>query len=92
MDVHEWHCNTEIKESATDKKFNSDIPDVYLNDLETGTQGVDKKYSRLSFVCYLREKLRQCKDSQTRKYFKTIGFNPKTMRLTRKKRTVTESE
>jgi hypothetical protein len=85
MDVHEWHCNTEIKESETDKKFNSEIPDVYLNDLETGTQGVDKKYSRLSFVCYLREKLVKCKASESMPYYKRIGYDPKKETLTKPK-------
>ena len=92
MDVHEWHCNTELVETEADKKANKDLPRIHKEDAETGTMGSEKVFSRVSFVCYLREKLRQCKDSQTRKYFKTIGFNPKTMRLTRKKRTVTESE
>jgi hypothetical protein len=92
MDVHEWHCNTELVETEADKKANKELPRIHKEDAETGTMGSEKSFSRVSFVCYLREKLRQCKDSQTRKYFKTIGFNPKTMRLTRKKRTVTESE
>ena len=92
MDVHEWHCNTELVETEADKKANKELPRIHKEDAETGTMGSEKAFSRVSFYCYLREKLRQCKDSQTRKYFKTIGFNPKTMRLTRKKRTVTESE
>ena len=92
MDVHEWHCNTELVETEADKKANTELPRIHKEDMETGTMGSEKPFSRVSFVCYLREKLRQCKDSHTRKYFKTIGFNPKTMRLTRKKRTVTESE
>lgn len=85
MDVHEWHCNTEIRESPSDKKFNTDIPEIYLNDKETGTQGVDKKYSRLSFVCYLREKLIKCNPKESSTYYKRIGYNPIKGTLTRKK-------
>jgi hypothetical protein len=92
MDVHEWHCNTELIETEADKKANKDLPKIHKDDIETGTLGSDKAFSRVSFVCYLREKLRKCNDSHTRKYFKKIGLNPTTMRLTRKKRTVTESE
>ena len=85
MDVHEWHCNTEMRESTSDKKFNTDIPEVYLNDKETGTQGVDKKYSRLSFVCYLREKLIKCNPKESMTYYNRIGYNPIKGTLTRKK-------
>ena len=92
MDVHEWHCNTELVETEADKKANKDLPRIHKDDAETGTLGSDKGFSRVSFVCYLREKLRKCNDSHTRKHFKKIGLNPTTMRLTRKKRTATESE
>ena len=37
MDVHKYHCNTQIKP-------------------------ITKDYSRLSLVCYLREKMVRCKD------------------------------
>jgi hypothetical protein len=91
MDVHQWHCNTEMIETAEDKKANKGLPRIHKDDLETGTLGADKPFSRVSFVCYLREKLRQCKDNETRKYFKEIGFDAKTKRFksnpaTRKKK------
>ena len=85
MDVHEWHCNTDMKEGADDKKFNSSIPEVYVNDKETGTQGIEKLYSRISFVCYLREKLAECKAKESLPYYKRIGYNPTTGILTKKK-------
>lgn len=85
MDVHEWHCNTEIIESPSNKKYNKDLPVIYLNDVETGTQGVDKKYSRLSFVCYLREKLVKCNAKDSMPYYKRIGYNPIRGTLTRKR-------
>ena len=81
MDVHEWHCNTEMRETEEDKAFNKKLPSVYLNNTETGTQGIDKPYSRLSFVCYLREKLVKCKATESLQYYKRIGYNPKTQTL-----------
>jgi hypothetical protein len=90
MDVHQWHCNTELYETKEDKEFNKTLPRIHKDDIETGTLGADKPFDRISFVCYLREKLRQCKINETRKFFKKIGFNPNKMTLnsaaTRKKR------
>jgi hypothetical protein len=88
MNVHEWHCNTEIHESASDKAFNKALPEVYKNDVETGTQGVDKLYSRLSFVCYLRENLIHCKPKDSEPYYKKIGYDSKRCTLTRKKKKI----
>ena len=90
MDVHQWHCNTELYETPEDKKDNKGLPRIHKDDVETGTMGSERPFSRVSFVCYLREKLRKCDNNKTRKYFKLIGFNPTTMKLnsasTRKKR------
>ena len=55
-----------------------------MNNKETGTQGVDKKYSRLSFVCYLREKLVDCNPKESTPYYKKIGYDPKKGTLTPK--------
>ena len=78
MNVHEFHCNTEITETSAQKKHNKALPKLYLNDASTGTLGGDKDYTRISFVCYLREKLIHCKKSETRKYYKKIKFDEKT--------------
>lgn len=92
MDVHEWHCNTKLYETDADKKENESLPKIHKDDPETGTLGSDKPFSRVSFVCYLREKLRKCNNSETRKYFKKIGFDSKSSRFTRKKRTTAQTE
>ena len=92
MDVHEWHCNTELTESAEDKKYNMSLKDVYRNDKETGTQGIEKLFSRVSFVCYLREKLEGCKEKDSLPYYKRIGYNPKTMTLDKKDKTQTRKK
>jgi hypothetical protein len=76
MDVHEWHCNTEMYEDAADKKFNKALPMIHNNATDTGTMGVEKPFTRISFVCYLREKLRGCKVGETEAYYKRINFNP----------------
>jgi len=76
MDVHEWHCNTEMYETAEDKEFNKKLPKIYFDDPSTGTLGGEKPFTRISFVCYLREKLRGCKESETKKYYKSIDFDP----------------
>lgn len=75
MDVHQWHCNTELTETAEQKKKNNALPDIYKDNPTTGTLGSNKGYSRISFVCYLREKLALCKESETRKYYKRIQFD-----------------
>ena len=57
MDVHQWHSNTEIYETDEDKKYNESIPKAYNDNVEVGTIGIDKLYTRLTFVCYLRKPL-----------------------------------
>jgi hypothetical protein len=75
-----------MHETAEDKKYNKALPEVYNNDKETGTQGIDKLYSRLSFVCYLRENLIKCNAKDSTPYYKRIGYDPKKSTLTRKKK------
>lgn len=86
MDVHEWHCNTEMYETAEDKAFNKRLPKIYFDDPSTGTLGGEKPFTRISFVCYLREKIRGCKEAETRKYYKSIDFHPEKGPNTRKKK------
>ena len=60
MDVHEWHCNTPIYETEGDKKKNAKIKPDYAQHSERGVDGENKRYARLSFVCYVREKIIEC--------------------------------
>ena len=85
MDVHQWHCNTELYETEEDKKVNKDLPRIHKDKVETGTLCAEKPFSRVSFVCYLREKLRECNNAETKNYFKEIGFNPTKMTLDKSK-------
>ena len=45
-----------------DKKYNEAIPKVYKDNPAVGTAGLYELYTRISFVCYLREKLVNCPD------------------------------
>ena len=62
MDVHQWHSNTEMYETEEDKLYNQTITSDFKDNPEVGTAGLYKKYTRISFVCYLREKILQCPD------------------------------
>jgi hypothetical protein len=75
MDVHEWHCNTELTETAAQAKKNKELPKIYMDNVETGTFNSDKLFTRISFVCYLREKLIECVEKDTVAYNKKIGLD-----------------
>ena len=64
MDVHEWHTNTPIYETPEDKEYNNQLEDVFKDNPDVGTVGIYEKYTRLTFVCYLREKISHCPDKQ----------------------------
>ena len=68
MDVHEWHCNSELYETKEDKDYNKKLPKVFKDNPEVGTVGLDKDYTRLSFVCYLREKIIKCPNRIDKRY------------------------
>lgn len=73
MDVHEWHCNAELYETAEDKAYNKKLPKVFKDNPEVGTAGLDKDYTRLSFVCYLREKIITCPKKIDKRYLGKSG-------------------
>jgi hypothetical protein len=74
-----------MREEAGDAAFNKGLPRIHTDSEETGTLGAEKPFTRISFVCYLREKLRGCKMSETQAYYDRIKFDPeKGKALTRK--------
>lgn len=75
MDVHQWHSNTAIVETQEDKIFNNKMDKVFNDNPEVGTVGLDKNYTRLTFVCYLREKILNCPDSIDPRFLKESGHN-----------------
>ena len=64
MDVHQWHSNTPIYETEEDKAYNETLEQDYHDNPEVGTEGLYTNYTRLSFVCYLREKIAKCPNKQ----------------------------
>ena len=60
-DVHQYHGNTELYESEEDKKYNDENPQTtYKDNLKVGILGLNNRFTRLSFVCYLREDIINC--------------------------------
>ena len=57
-----WHTNTPIVETEEDKAFNETLEPAFNDNPEVGTVGIYEKYTRLTFVCYLREKISKCPD------------------------------
>ena len=60
MDVHQWHSNTPLYETEEDKEFNMKLDPDFKDNPAVGTEGLYQNYTRLSFVCYLREKISKC--------------------------------
>jgi hypothetical protein len=77
MDVREFHCNNGIHETKEDAAYNKTLPDIRTRDPTTGVIGSQERYQRLSFVCYFREKLLDCKEKDTHDYYQKIDFNLK---------------
>ena len=62
-DVHNYHGNTELWENEEDKAYNDQMEDIFKDNLEVGVLGLNNRYCRLSFVCYLREDLQKCDEN-----------------------------
>ena len=75
MDVHQWHCNTPIYETEDDKKYNESIEPAFKDNPEVGTAGIYEKYTRISFVCYLREKIASCPDNIDPRFLTKSGHS-----------------
>jgi len=77
MDVHQWHCNTPIYETEEDKKFNESLEPAFKDNPKVGTVGIYENYTRISFVCYLREKIANCpgKDEINPQYLTKSGHS-----------------
>ena len=73
MDVHQWHSNTPMYETDEDKEYNKSLPKVYKDNPDVGTAGIYELYTRLSFVCYLREKILNCPDTIDPEYLNGIS-------------------
>ena len=77
MDVHKWHSNTKLYETEEDKEFNSTLKSEFKDNPDIGTAGIYEKYTRLSFVCYLREKIIKCDNDNPVQSFLTSSTKRK---------------
>ena len=75
MDVHQWHSNTKIYETQEDKQYNETLEPAFKDNPEVGTVGIYEKYTRLTFVCYLREKISNCPDEVPEEFLKASGHS-----------------
>jgi hypothetical protein len=75
MDVHQWHCNTPIYETDEDKSYNQSLEPVFKDNPDVGTSGIYEKYTRISFVCYLREKILSCPDEIDPRFLTKSGHS-----------------
>ena len=75
MDVHQWHSNTKIYETEEDRIFNEKLEPAFKDNPEVGTVGIYEKYTRLTFVCYLREKIVNCPDEVPEEFLKASGHS-----------------
>ncbi len=63
MDVHQWHANTPLYETEDDQRSNALLTPPFKDNPKVGTAGLYTPYTRISFVCYLREKIATCPDT-----------------------------
>jgi len=75
MDVHQWHANTPLYETEEDKKLNEKLEPAFKDNPEVGTAGIYEKYTRISFVCYLREKIITCDDKIDPRFLTKSGHS-----------------
>jgi len=73
MDVHQWHANTPLYETEEDKHENASIASDFKDNPAVGTAGLYQDYTRISFVCYLREKIATCSDNVDPRYLTKSG-------------------
>jgi len=60
-DVHQFHCNTELWTTPEQDEYNKfNCPSFKKINKETGVAGLEHDFTRMSFVCYLREKMINC--------------------------------
>jgi hypothetical protein len=75
MDVHQWHANTPLYETEEDKTYNDTIISDFKDNPKVGTAGLYHKYTRISFVCYLREKMARCPDTIDPRFLTKSGHS-----------------
>ena len=59
-DVHQYHANTELYTTEEQDLCNLISGKTIKENIKVGTAGIDYNFTRISFVCYLREKMINC--------------------------------
>ena len=59
-DVHQYHSNTELWTTTSQDEYNIKNGKTIKENIAVGTAGIDYNFTRISFVCYLREKMINC--------------------------------
>ena len=59
-DVHQYHCNSEFFTDDCDDDYNDELEPFFTADKNNMVSGSEYKFDRISFVCYLREKMIEC--------------------------------
>tara|TARA_R110001632_G_scaffold21606_7_gene62936 strand:- start:1006 stop:2613 length:1608 start_codon:yes stop_codon:yes gene_type:complete len=85
-DVHQYHGNTELYETDEDKAYNDEHPSTLKDNLKVGILGLNNRFSRLSFVCYLREDIINC-PNKINKFFISLENSERLHRWTADKQT-----
>ncbi len=80
-DVHQYHANTELFETPEDKEYNDTHPSSFRDNLEVGVLGLNNRFSRLSYVFYLREDIINCKNSYDKYYISLVGMEERQKRF-----------
>ena len=79
-DVHQYHSNTKMYETQEDFEYNVSLEDIFKDNPKVGTLGLHNKFSRVSFVFYLRENIKIKCDS-TKKFIINLKRDKKKMIL-----------
>jgi len=72
-DVHQYHANTELYETEEDKEYNDKNPSSFKDNLEIGVLGLNNRFTRLSYVFYLREDIIKCEQKYDKYYISLVG-------------------
>lgn len=60
VNVHKYHTNSPIWTTPEQDKYNIKNGKTIKENQEVGTMGIEYNYTRISFVCYLRDKIINC--------------------------------
>ena len=72
-DVHQYHANTELFETEEDKLYNDENPSSFKDNLDVGVLGLNNRFTRLSYVFYLREDIINCEQKYDKYYISLVG-------------------